>query len=168
MSYARVGWLESALIGLNVFGLVGTFIVLIAGFAVYDIEHVDVWDFFVRRGHFDPALTACAVAAATVTGTVMWKAIVRWKDAGPWRGLVAGLLAGVVCHPVFSLFVGISTLAREGTTSLSSALSFLSTALMFSLSSLVLYGWVSVPAAMVLGYVTQAVRRLAMRRPAES
>jgi len=27
MMYARVSWLESALIGLNVFGLVGTFIV---------------------------------------------------------------------------------------------------------------------------------------------
>jgi hypothetical protein len=168
MMYARVSWLESALIGLNVFGLVGTFIVLIAGFAVYDIEHIDVWDLFGTRGHFDPALTACAVAAATVTGTVAWRAMVRWKDAGPWRGLVAGLLAGVVCHPVFSLFIGIYTLAREGTTSLSSALSFLSTAVMFSLSSLVLYGWVSVPVGMLLGFVAQAVRRLALRRPAES
>jgi hypothetical protein len=168
MTYAKVSWLESALIGLNVFGLVGTLIVLIAGFAAYDIGHIDVWDFFVTWGHCDPALTACAVAAATVTGTVVWRVVVRWKDAGPWRGLVAGLLAGVVCHPAFTLFFGIYTLAREGTTSLSSALSFLSIAVKFSLSTLVFYGWVSVPAGMVLGFVTQAVRRLARRRPSES
>jgi hypothetical protein len=169
MTCAKVSWFESALIGLSVFGLVGTAIVLAAGFVAYDTDHIDVWDFFVKRRYLDPALVACAVAAAAVTGTVLWRAVVRRNDAGPWRGLAAGLLTGVVCHPVFCLFFGIYTLVREGgAASPGRTVSFLSTMVMFSGSSLVLYGWVSAPAGMLLGFMTQAIRKLATRRRAVS
>jgi hypothetical protein len=84
------------IVGVHSFGVVGTsaLLALLGGFIAYFRTDTDFWR------DLDPAVAICAASAATVSGAVSWRLVVATNEARRWTGAVAGLVVGIVAHPL--------------------------------------------------------------------
>src|SRR4051812_43857389 len=91
MARAKVNWTECVIVGVLVFGVVGTsaLLAVLGGLIAYIRSDTVFWR------DLDPAVVICAASAAAVSGTVSWRLIVAPNEASRWTGLRAGLLVGI-------------------------------------------------------------------------
>lgn len=155
MSRTRVSWTECFLVGILLFGLLGTDCVLIAIITLVWIirEETSPWT------ALDPTAVACAVAASSIVGVAAWRLIVRTPDSRPRRGALAGLAVGFLAHPLCWFLLTLISILRDPTQrglSLQDMVSSLIFMMVWlSISSLGIVGLISMPVGAAIGYVTR-------------
>jgi hypothetical protein len=158
MEARRVTWAECLLIGIGVFGVFGALgtVILLDVLINYLRTDTNLWE------EIDPRIVACAAVAAAITGTVIWRVVVATTEAAPRRGARAGLLVGIVTHPLCSLGFSAYILARSplpGRPPISSLIfSLVFTTTWLTVTSLGVLGWISAPLGALLGYLTVCLR----------
>lgn len=160
MSRSRVGWVECLLVGIVVFGMLGTGGTLLGIAGMVLLIRGELMNF----SDFDPTtIIACAAVAASIVGILSWRFLVANPDARPTRGAAAGLLVGFLSHPLcwaiatLSHFLGEPTLRRDSLAD--SAFSVVFMTLLASFSSLGLTGWITMPLGAFLGYCTRRIQQ---------
>ncbi|HEX8201580.1 MAG TPA: hypothetical protein VF590_13935 [Isosphaeraceae bacterium] len=161
---ARVSWIECLLIGLVVFGVVGTAGTLLVLGGVIGYLHTDaeLWE------GLDPRALGCGVAAATIAGAVAWRMVVATTAAGPRQGARAGLVTGLVAHPLACLMFAGAMLAGtrmpRGQSVGSWAVALALATAWLTAMSLGVLGWISAPLGALLGSLTVGLRRALVPR----
>ena len=159
MSKVRVTWTESILVGVVLFGLIGTGVVLLfyAGLVYLIRSEVLSWR------EFDPTMMAFALTATALAGAAAWRLIVATPESSSVRGAFAGLVAGIVAHPLcwFLLLVFQTVwdpnLRRQSLTNIFFNVVFMT--LLMTISSLGLVGWITAPIGATLGYAAKRLNR---------
>lgn len=115
-----------------------------------------------------------APAAAFVTGTLLWwLCMVRKHRFGTVRGVLTGAIAGVIGHYVcwyfiFAAFFACNVITGGCTDSLGQApinlFYAIPAAAVYSVFSLIFYGWLTVPAGGLMGGLLAMAHRHAVRR----
>jgi hypothetical protein len=121
-------------------------------------------------------LLLAAPAAAFVSGKALWWLLMeRGGRSGTARGVLTGAIAGAIAHYFCWLLLILASSACHAITggctgTLGEApmhpLQAIPAALVFSAVSLVLYGWLTVPAGGLIGGLLATVRRRSIRGPA--
>ena len=109
----------------------------------------------------DPTVAACAATAAALVG-VAWRLIVATTDSalrlGAWAGLVVGLVAHPLCWFLY-LFVHVAREpipAGQSVYSMGFGVAFMTA--VYTFSSLMILGWMSVPLCAALGYLAKWIK----------
>lgn len=166
------GWLESLLVGVVSFGLLGgggTFAAVL-GLVAY------IRPFESVRDTIDHRIGLSAVAAAALVGVVAWKILAGFEGRRPAGALLAGGLVGVLAHPacwlVYLLVFNGQDLASAPSGvpvppgdrfGLGLGIVALGTA-WFSIATLVGFGWFTVPYCVLLGYLASPIAARRRRR----
>ena len=159
MSVRRVGWGESLLVGIFVFGLLGT------GGMLLGIEALTllIREETVGLKEFELPVVACAAAAASIVGVLSWRFVVATRESKPRRGIWAGVLVGLLGHPLCWFLATLVPILRDpslrGQSLGDTAFNLVFMTLLMSFSSLGLVGWISIPLAATLGYWTRRIER---------
>src|SRR4051794_31608479 len=162
MTTHKVSWLESLLVGLLVFGVIatGSSLALLAGLVAYIRTDESLWS------SLGPHVALSAVAAASVSGALAWRFVVRTDEGQRWSGAVAGLVVGIVAHPLCWMFYSASSLVldRSRFSGVNPVVFVLFTTTLATLPSLFGLGWLSAPLCALLGFITADVRSAIHRR----
>src|SRR5271166_5420122 len=156
----RVSWTECLVVGIVVFGLVGTggVLLLLAGVVSFIRSDTRFWD--AVKGT-DPSVVACAATAAAIVGVAAWRAMVATTDSGARHGAAAGFVVGLAAHPVGWVLYLIVHVLREpipaGQSVYAMAFGVAAMTVTFTFSSLVFLGWMSAPLFAALGYLVKRI-----------
>jgi hypothetical protein len=153
LSRANVTWTECVIVGVLVFGVVGTgsLLVLLGGFIAYLRTDTNFWR------DLDLALVICAASAAAVSGIASWRLVVATNEARRRTGALAGLGVGIVVHPLCWLLYFAYGAAR-GQFPVDNPLTVVAGAALLTISSLGLLGWISAPLGALLGFLVVALK----------
>jgi hypothetical protein len=158
LSRANVTWTECVIVGVLVFGVVGTstLLALLGGFIAYLRADTDFWR------DLDPAVVICAATAAAVSGTASWRLVVATNEARRWTGALAGLGVGIVAHPLCWLLYFAYGAAR-GQFPVDNPLKIVAAATLLTIPSLGLLGLISAPLGALLGYLAMGLKSTRVR-----
>lgn len=155
MSRTRVSWAECFLVGILLFGLLGTGCVwiAIAGLILVIREDTNPWALW------GPTIVVCALAASSIVGVTAWRLIVRTPDSRPRRGALAGLAVGFLAHPLcwflLTLILTLRDPAQRDLPLRDTVANLIFMPLLISISSVGIVGWISMPVGAAIGYVAR-------------
>jgi len=155
MAATGASWRESFLVGVLVFGIAGVGCVLLAMFAVVRLIRSDG----NLSDMVDPTVLIFASTAAAVIGVIAWRLIAGAPGSGPGRGALAGLVVGLLAHPLCWLLLaayqiaGVPEARSRSVHDLIFDLGFMT--VWISISSLGLIGWITGPLGAALGYAAK-------------
>jgi hypothetical protein len=110
----QVTWMECVLAGILVFSLVGTGSLMLFLAGLVRLIRSDTSFLDALKG-IGPGVVASAATAAAVTGGTAWRLIVAMTDSHPTSGAMAGLVVGLVAHPLCWFLFLLFQVARDST-----------------------------------------------------
>jgi hypothetical protein len=94
---------------------------------------------------------------------VAWRLVVAAGGARRWTGAVAGLVVGIIAHPLGWLFYAAYGAVR-GRLPVDHPLDVVAAATVLSLPSIGLLGWISAPLGALFGYLVLSLKAARARR----
>ncbi len=151
----RPRWGEALVVGVLVFGLIGTmmFWTLLGALVVFIRSDTKFGSFFQNLAL--SAVSSVAVAAAFV-GVLAWR-LVKGNGTRLKRGALAGATTAFLAHPLASFLYGVCGAIILKADWLQAVSHVLTATWFLTFSSVIMVGWISVPLGALLGTATTAV-----------